>query len=252
MTSLKGDTMLLEQNVLELKRQRFESPFANDIFEAVDDWRHFGNSLIEGNPRANFPRRAREEFELLCQLRAIVSRRSLDDQARCAPLFEAAERIIKVAETRLPSKDGYLGFLRVVRQQFSFLQLEYDFKIVDEEPTLIRFSSGKIYVELDCGGLLETTCAFGPEPRSNQHFWLSDLFCLYGDQRYLDFRGGAKLVETEAGVESWFTFAATILKQFGNDVVANAPRIFERLQKAQHQRDQEYTEEIDRLYLPKA
>ena len=252
MEFLRDNVVTLEQCLPGLQQHRFESPFANDIFEAVADWRQFGNLLIEENPRVNFPRRARQESELLHLLRAIVSRRPLDDQARCAPLFEAAERIIKVAEARLPSKDGYLGFLRIVRQQFSFLQLEHEFKMVDEEPTLVRLSSGEIYVELDCGGLLETTCAFGPEPRSNQHFWLSDLLFLYGDQRYLDFRGDAKLVETEAGVESWFTFAATILKQFGKDVVANVPGVFERLQEAQDRRDQEYKEEMDRLYLPKA
>ncbi len=252
MQSLESDTALLEQHVLELEQKRFESPFDNDIFEAVADWRQLGNMLMNENPKADFPGRAGQELELLHQLRAILSRRSLEDQARCAPLFEAAERIIKVAEVRPPSKDGYLGFLKVTRQKFGFLQSEHGFKVVDEEPMMIRFSSGKIYVELDCGGLLETTCVFGLEPRSNQHFWLSDLLFLYGDQRYLDFRGGMKLVETEAGVESWFTFAATIFKQFGKDIVANAPGVFERLQEAQDRRDREYTGEMDRLYPPKA
>jgi hypothetical protein len=248
--SLRNDISTLMQHASLLKKQRFESPFANDIFEAVADWVYFGNSLIEEHPRSNFPRLACEEYKLLCQLQAIVSRRSLDDQRRCAPLFEAAERIIRVAEARLPPKDGYLGFLRVARQQFGFLESEHGFDIVDVEPTSIRFSSGKVYVELDCTDHIESSCSFGPESKPNVNFWLSNLLFLHDDQRYLDFREEVEL-GTEAAVERWFIFAAALFKQFGSDVIANAPGIFERLQEARDRRDRELTEENNRLYLPK-
>lgn len=250
MDSLKADVMMLEQCLPDLQQHRFESPFANDIFEAVADWRQLGNSLIEGNPRANFPKRAREEYELLHRLQAIVSRRPWADQRRCAPLFEAAERIIRVAEARLPSKDGYLGFLRVTRQQFGFLQSQHGFDVVDEEPTSIRFASGQVYVELDCTNDPRFSCVFGLEPKPERDLLLCDLLFLNGDQRYLDFREDVEL-ETKAAVESWFTFVATIFKQFGKDVIANTPGVFGLLREAHDRREQELGDEMDRLHGPK-
>lgn len=243
---------MLEQLVPELKQQRFESPFANDMFEAADDWRNLGDLLLENSPKTNFQGRAFQERELLQALQEFASRRSLDDQRRCVPLFEVGERLIRIAEAREYPKQGYLDFLNVTRQQFGFLQPEYGFRVVNENATSIRFSSGHVYVQLECLGFIGDTCMFGPEPGSDVHFWLSDLLFLHGDQRYLDFREDTRLVETKAAVEHWFTCAATILKQLGKDVVANVPGVFERLQEAQDRRDQEYTEEMNRLYLPKA
>ena len=55
-------------------------------------------------------------------------------------------------------------------------------------------------------------------------------------------------LNTESDVQNWSKFLAGVFKQYGHDVLSNQPGIFEKLAKAQAQRDQEYTQEMDRLY----
>jgi hypothetical protein len=237
----------LESYLPELQHERSSSGFANDIFEAVDDLRHLGHLILNGDTRVNYPARVQQERELWKLLNDLLPKRSPEDQKRYAPMFEAAEEILQFAESIQLPKDGHLGILRIIREQFGFLQADYRFAIVKEQPIGIRFSSEAVYLELNWAKHHNSSCSFGPESNPTRAFWLDDLLFMYGDPRYRTLPEELAL-NTESEVESWFKFVADLLKQYGRDVLSNQPGIFDKLAKAQAERDREYTQEMDRLY----
>jgi hypothetical protein len=167
----------------------------------------------------------------------------------CGPLFVVAQDVLKVAEAIPLPKDGHLGILKVIRQTFGFLETDYGFTAIAEGPLGMRFSSGTVYLELGFGAAPSLTCSFGQESQPKKNFWVEDLLYMQGDQRYKALPQELKL-ESEEDVKGWFEFLAEIWKQYGYDVLADRPGIFDRLNQAQAQRDEEYTREMNRLYGP--
>jgi hypothetical protein len=90
-------------------------------------------------------------------------------------------------------------------------------------------------------------CSFGPEADQNKSFWIDDLLFMYGDARYRCIPQTVDL-RTRKDVEDWFGFVARVLGQYGHGIFSNEPGIFVRLEKAQADRDAEYTAEMDRKY----
>jgi hypothetical protein len=247
MDTLREDVEALAKHITDLERQRHSDPFTNDVYEAAWYWRDLGNWVIENNTRTNFPARVHEEFVLMEKLRGILLSKSSEEQKRYAPVFEAGERILKIAETVKPPKDGHLGILRIIREQFGFVQTDYGFALLKKEPIGGRLSSRAVYLELQWAKKHNSSCSFGPESNPKESFGIDDLLFMYGDQRYRTLPDELGL-NTESDVERWFTFLASIFKQYGHDVLSNRPGIFAELAKAQAQRDHEYTQAMDRLY----
>jgi hypothetical protein len=245
--ALKDIVDKMESYLPELERQRSSNPFANDVFEAADDLRHLCSRVLDGDTRVNYPVRAREELGLWRTLADFLQRRSTEEQQRYATIFETAQQILKDVQTVEPPKDGHLGVLRIIREQFGFVQTDYGFAIVKEEPIGIRFSSREVYLELEWAKKYNSSCSFGPESNPKESFWIDDLLFMHGDERYRNLPQDLAL-NSESDVQNWFKFLAGVFKQYGHDVLSNRPGIFERLAKAQTQRDQEYTQEMDRLY----
>jgi hypothetical protein len=71
---------ILESSLPKLQQQRNTGAFANDVYEAVDDWCHFARRAVENDTRVNYPFRARNEFGLLGELREILRGRSSEEQ----------------------------------------------------------------------------------------------------------------------------------------------------------------------------
>jgi hypothetical protein len=247
MDALREDVEVLARHVADLEPRRHSDPFANDVYEAAWYWRDLGNWVLEKNTRTNFPARAREEFALLEQLKDKLVEKPAEEQKEYSPVFETAERILKVVENVEPPRDGHLGILRIIREQFDFLQTDYGFALLKEEPIGVRLSSGEVYLELQWAKKHNSSCSFGPESNPKKSYGIDDLLFMYGDQRYRTLPDELGLY-TESDVERWFTFLASIFKQYGRDVLSNRPGIFTELAKAQAQRDQEYTQAMNRLY----
>lgn len=119
------------------------------------------------------------------------------------------------------------------------MRTEYGFAVTDEQPTGVRFSSGAVYVKLECSNNPSLSCSFGPETRKGTAFWIDDLLFLCGDSRYRTLPQSLKL-DTEVDVESWFRFVADVFRQYGHAVLSNQPGVFARLERAQAERDAEY------------
>jgi hypothetical protein len=149
-------------------------------------------------------------------------------------------------ETVRPPKDGHFGFLRSVRDQFVFLEIDFGFSEVNHQSTSIRFSSGSVYMELNHDFQPWSSCEFGPEA-SEAHFWIQDLLYLNQDERYKTLPERLEL-DTEAETESWITFMADIFKRYGSPVLSNRPGIFEELTKAQAARDAAFVREMELKY----
>src|SRR5436305_7425436 len=230
----------LALHVAGLEQQRFSEPFANDVYEAASYWRDLGKWVLENNTRVNFPARAREELAFMDNLRKLLLKKSPEEQMKYVPVFETAEKVLRAVVTVQPPKDGHHGVLRIIRDQFWFLQTDYDFTITNEEPTGIRFSSGTVYLELEHGKDHTLSCTFGPESNPKKSFWIDDILFMHGDERYRTLAQEFTL-NTESDVEKWFKFLADVFKRYGHDVLSNRSGIFEELAKAQAQRDQEYT-----------
>ena len=64
--SIQRDLALLESSLPELQQQRSSAPFANDVYEAIDDWYHFGRRAVENDTRVNYP--IRDGLSLHCLL----------------------------------------------------------------------------------------------------------------------------------------------------------------------------------------
>jgi hypothetical protein len=245
--ALQDNVNKMQSYLPELERQRSSNGFANDVFEAADDLRHLARRVLDSDTRVNYPVRAREELELWGKLADLLRNRSVEEQQRYATIFDTAQQILRDVQTVEPPKEGHLGILKTIREQFGFLQIDYRFAVGDEQPTGVRFSSDAVYINLGWATTHSQSCSFGPESNPKMSFWIDDLLFLYGDQKYRTIPQRLEL-NTESEVERWFRFIADVFRQYGRDVLTNRRGIFEELAKAQAQRDQEYTQEMDHRY----
>jgi hypothetical protein len=229
----------------DLAARRNSDPFANDCYEAADYWCHLGRWVLEANTKVNYPERARGEFELLAKLQGVLGGKSADVQRAYVAILKMGSEILKIVGAVTPPKEGHLGFLRIVRAHFGFLETEFDFSVVDEQPGSIRFSSGSVYLELD-GLAMDPwlSCSFGNESPNPRDFWIHDLLYLNHDERYHSLPERLEM-NTEAGVESWFKLLALIFRQYGSPVLQNRPGIFSALFEAQAERDAAYSREME-------
>jgi hypothetical protein len=237
----------LESHLPGLERQRASDTFANDLYEAAYYWCELGRWVLENNTRVNYPQRVRGEHELLTKLRGILQSRLPEEQLRYGRLLSTGGEILRIVGTVKPPRDGHLGFLRIVRGCFRFLQTEYGFSIADEQPTSIRFSTGAVYVKLEYSADPWSSCLFGRESPEPKHFSAADLLFLNHDKRYKSLPEKL-VVTTEGELETWFKFLADVFRQYGREVLRNEPVAFERLVAAQTARDEEYRLEMERLH----
>ena len=245
--SLRKAVPELETHLPELKRQGRADGLLHDLYEAAEYCCQLGRWVLEGNTRVNYPDRARGQLKFLTELKDALQNRPAAVQSRYTPIIEATERILRFVEKVQPPKDGHLGVLRVIRELFQFLQTEYSFAIIDTQPTGIRFSSGTVYLRLECIESLTLSCSFGPEALPQQVFWINDLLFMNEDPTYRTLPAELSL-DTEEKVENWFAFLAGVFKQYGDPVLSNQPGIFSRLAKAQSERDAEYVQEMNRKF----
>ena len=228
----------------ELEPRRSSDPLVNDVYEEAADLRQLAETILNGDTRANYPARVRQERECIRKLQEFWSEKAPHELRRYDPVFEVAQEILNVAETIPLPKDGHLGVLKVIRQSFGFLETDYGFTVTAEEPLGLRFSSGAVYLELWYATAPSLSCSFGQESQPQKHFWIEDLLYMRGDQRHRSLPQKLKL-ESEEDVKEWFEFLAEIWKQYGPEVLTNRAGVFDRLTRAQAQRDQEYTREME-------
>lgn len=243
--SLQESVDSLEASLPSLREHRASSPFANDIYEAVDYWRDLGRRALDGDAKVNYPERAREEKVLYEKLLATLRTRPPEEEQLYLGVLGAAQRLLNIIAAIPIDLEGYLGTLSVLKREFNFLQVEYGFRISNAEPTGVRYSSGAVYVELQYSIDPTFSCSFGPEGKDEVSFWVDDLLFLYGDKLYRTI-GIARELKTKDQVQEWFSYIASIWKQYGREVLTNQPRIFDRLAEAQAMRDREHAAAINR------
>ena len=230
-----------------LESSRTASALANDLYEAASYWVDLGRWVLEGNTAVNFPERAAHEIELLGTLVNLSKGRPQKEQEGYAAVFSVAQELLAIVSATRPPEEGHLGFLRTVEALFRFVVDSYGFSVVAREPTLLRYSSGAVYLNLECSKNSSIACSFGPESEARKAFWIDDLLFMFGNARYRTIPQVITL-HTPKDVTDWFGFVADVLKRYGRDVFSNEPAIFERLEKAQDDRDAEYTAEMNQKY----
>lgn len=238
-TSLENAVSELEAHLPQLEKQRTSDAFVNDLYEAASYWCQLGRWVLQKNTKVNYPERVRGERELLTKLELLLRAKPAEAQVKFGPLLSTGGEILQIVEGVHPPKDGHLGFLRTVRECFQFLQTDFGFSVANEQPTSLEFSSGAVYLELECALNPWMSCQFGPESAERKHFSIQDLLFLYGDQQYRTLPEKLAM-NTEGKVEDWFRFVAGLFRQYGGEVLRNEPGIFDRLAQAQTQRDEEF------------
>jgi len=241
-TSIQILAQRLEELLPELKRTRTSSAIANDMYEAAHDWHGAVRLILTNDTRANFQARAFSERCLLDTLHGFLRNKSVEDQQRYARLLELGKEVIESLEAVPRIQDGHLGVLRILRQHFNFLIEDYGFTIVSEKPTGLCFSSGQVFLELECASTSSQSCAFGPEDMPRKRFWIEDLLHFQGDKIYKSIPYTLSL-QTERDVDSWFQYLAGLLKQYGREVLLNEPGVFDKLANVQAVRDEEIARE---------
>lgn len=246
MSSILENIDRLKSYLDKLGPRRSSDPLANDIYEEADDLRSFAQLILRGDTRVNYPARVLQERECIRRLEEFWSSRAPEELRRYAPVFEVAREILEAADAIQLPKDGHLGVLRIIRENFTFLETDYGFSVTSKTPTEARLSSGAVYLELGWGTTPDLSCSFGLESEPHKHFWIDDLLYLYGDQRYRTLPRDLHL-DSENEVKNWIEFLAGVWRKYGHDVLANHPGTFDRLAQAQKRRDEEYTREMDRV-----
>jgi len=246
-TMLRELVSRLEQLLPGLRGSRYADAFANDLFEAVDDLIGLGHFILAGDTRVNYPARVHQDQELWKKLESVLLGRPPEDVQRYQPIFDVARQILLIAQDVETPKEGHLGFLKIVREQFGFLQTDYGFAIVSEEPVSMRFSSGKVYIELAWAKNFSSSCSFGCEPNPSAMFWIDDLLFLYGDERYKSLPEELVL-DSQNAIEQWVGFLADAFRRYGHELLSGRGGICNELTVAQEAKDREYIRENERRY----
>jgi hypothetical protein len=179
-------------------------------------------------------------------LREFLAKRPPHEQDEFRRVLDAGEDLLKIVATVHPTKDGHLGFLRIAREQFGFLN-ELGFKVVNEEPTQIRFSSGSIYLELSHSVNPWLSCSFGPDVPDTHSYWIQDLLYMCGDERYRSLPERLDLNTGQTTME-WFSFIADCFREYGRPILSNDETALKQIATAQAKRDGEYAREMELKY----
>src|SRR3974390_3119394 len=174
----------LESQLPWLAGRSSSDGFAKVVHEAVEYWCHLGTYVLQNDTRVNFPVRSEGQLLWLSKLQQALQSKPAEQQELYGPIFATSSQLLRVIKAVVPPKDGHLGFLKIIRNHFRFLQTEYNFAITGEEPTILRFSSGAVYLHLECIEKLFLSCRFGPEPETDHSLGIRDLLVLYCDEMY--------------------------------------------------------------------
>lgn len=235
--TLADNLAFLETAASELRAERNEGPLQNDVYEEIDDIRNLCIRAAAVDTRVNYPVRAESEMKLVQKLRAVISNGAEKDRERYLPLLDRAEEMVQqIAQIPVPP-DGHLGVLRLIRGHFGFLIDEYRFTVTDEQPTNMRLASGAVTINL--GWATQSSLSFSLCKAERGDFWIEDLLYLHGDPRYRSVPQALQL-NTEADVDEWFRFIASVLRQFADELLKDKPGAFDRIAQAQAKRDIEY------------
>ncbi len=183
--SLQDLVEKLDSYLPQLAPRRDNEPMANDCYDAAWYLRVLGKWVFEGNTQLNYPERTRAEYLLLAELREHLQRKSLSEEHEFGLLLDSGEALLRIVETVKPPKDGHLGFLRIVREQFHFLQSEFGFVTADEQPTSHSSVQRPFILETARSTGRSLSCSFGLNAASPPTFWIEDLLYLNHDERYL-------------------------------------------------------------------
>lgn len=245
--SLREQVNSLEHSLPALERMRTSTPLANDVYEAAVYWRDLGQWVLDRNTKVNYPARAAEERRLLERLKGMASTRSVDEQQLYEAVFTTASAVLDAVSEVALERDGHLGILRIIGENFGFLETDYGFAVVDRQPIGMKFSSSAVWIELKYAERTNQCCTFGPVLKANDTFWPEDLLFLYGDERYREVQN-ERLLKSVEELIAWFRLLAEIWRTNGQEVLTNRPGIFDRLARAQAQRDAELTAAMDAQY----
>jgi hypothetical protein len=230
----------LESYLPELIRQKKNTRdgLVADIAETIDYVHFLAKEALAHNTMADFPVLAAGQLRFISRLRDHLSARSLDAAALYGAMLNRCEELLRLLQKVQPPKGGHRGVLKTIRDYFRFLETDYNLVIVGEAPTWTRYSSGKVYLRLAYDSKASSSCAFGPESECDTSFEIRDLLFFYKDPRYLTVIEDLDL-ESEEKLQAWFGFLSDVFREYGSDVLSNQVGIFEKLNKAQAERDAE-------------
>lgn len=243
--TLADNLAVLQSFLPGLESERNLGPHQNDVYEAIADLCNLSQRAVAGDTRINYSVRAQSDSTLFRKLRDIASAKAERDRERYLPLLDCAEKLLdQIAQISIPP-EGHLGVLRIIRKRFGFLFEDYGFASAEEEPTGMRLVRGAVAVELRWS--VSSTLSFQMTRGDSGDFWIEDLLFLQKDQRYLSIPHSLQM-DTEADVDGWFGFISNVVHQYGDELLRDVPGAFERLARAQAQRDAEYVAMMDAKY----
>ncbi len=229
----------------KLKPARNDQPIINDMFEAADDWRNLGNSLLKDNGH-NLSGRVQQEEELVAALQAFYGK-ALQQDLDYAAVMDLGGQIIAEGKQRKYDPDGYLGSVKIVRETFAFLQSEFGLVPGQELRSLWNYKLDRVCVSLSLPSEYDWSCRVKRLIDQSTSFDLEDLLFMAGRSVSLALPPG-QAIASLVDVQAWFTTVADILRQYGSDVLADRPGAFERLAQAEAERERLQNEENERLY----
>ncbi len=232
----------------KLKPYRNYKPIVNDMFEAADDWKNFGQIQFERVPeeRWDLTGRMQQEEELLERLRSFYGE-AIDRDPDFARIMELGARMIAACKQRKVDPDGWLGIVKVLRRTFGFLASEFGMRPGPGLDGLFDHASDRVSVSLRLPDHFGSSCYVKQTCNPSDEFDLEDLLFMDGVSASLALPAEQEFT-TEAEVQAWFTTVADILRRHGSDVLADKPSAFERLAQASAERERLHNEECERLY----
>lgn len=122
-----------------------------------------------------------------------------------------------------------LGFVKEVREHFSFLETQWDFQCIQQEDTFVRYASDNIHVDVYHGrASFEIGVEIGKKP-IERSFSLEALVTLFDEDLSREYwaTGG----RTTESIRKILVKAAEGLRKYGDDVLSGNQSIFDRLDK---------------------
>ncbi len=245
MVTIAQDIEILAALSAKLEPDRWDSAIVNDLFEAAENSKQFGQSLLDDRGY-DIPGRVQMEIELLDDIRSYYGA-ELEENPDYVSVMEAVERMIAAGKRYKPPPDGYLGSEKIVRETFAFLQSEFGLAPGPYAGMDWDYASDRVCVHLALATEFGSKCRIAQASDPSTDYYLEDLLFMGGRSVSLALPPG-QAITTEADVQAWFTTVADVLRQYGSDVLADRPGAFERLAKAAAERERLYVEECERLY----
>jgi hypothetical protein len=225
--------------------------FENDLDHELSYVKGLAERVLKKSTQTDFGAVAAAELTDLEKLTQRLDQLPIPDSQKLTykDLIAATRILVEAIEAIPISEEGHLGFPKMAKREFEFLEQEYGFRLLGAGAIFVQYESSTARIELRFSGSIpEMTFRIAKLSTQdlNRWFYLDDLLYAAGCQSLLDYTRFD--LGTREGVRCFLWELSAMVRKYGMPFLRGEAADFQLLAEKAAERDRRRSEQLDRLY----